>query len=125
VLAAGQRLRRRDEFTAAIRGGRRAGRGVLVVHLAAPEQVGAVDGDEGDPGRAGFVIPRTVGGAVQRNKVRRRLRHLVRDRLADLPRGTRLVIRALPGAADRSYAQLGADLDAALTAALRRPRARG
>ena len=67
--------------------------------------------------RAGFVVPRTVGGAVVRNRVRRRLRHLVAERLAALPAGAELVVRALPGAADRSYAELAAELDAALAAA--------
>ncbi len=70
--------------------------------------------------RAGFVVPKAVGGAVQRNGVKRRLRHLVRDRLEQFPAGTDLVVRALPGAADRSYQGLSADLDAALAAAGRR-----
>jgi ribonuclease P protein component len=50
--------------------------------------------------------------------VRRRLRHLVRDRLASLPAGSLLVVRAQSGAADRPYRRLAADLDAALAAAL-------
>jgi ribonuclease P protein component len=61
---------------------------------------------------------------VIRNKVRRRLRHLVRDRLATLPAGADLVVRALPAAASRSYRQLGTELDAALAAAARRSRKR-
>ena len=71
------------------------------------------------PARAGFVVSRSVGGAVVRNQVKRRLRHLVRDRLAGLPAGTRLVVRALPSAADRSYEDLGRDFEAALAGALR------
>jgi ribonuclease P protein component len=67
--------------------------------------------------RAGFVVGKAVGPAVVRNKVRRRLRHLVRARLAQLPSGTDMVVRALPEARRRSYAELGADLDAAITAA--------
>jgi ribonuclease P protein component len=126
VLATAQRLRRRGEFAAAVRAGRRAGRGVVVVHLLLPESPDAVSRDSGvsasggpdrDTNRAGFVVPKAVGGAVQRNSVKRRLRHLVRERLAQLPAGTDLVVRALPGAADRSYQGLGADLDAALGAA--------
>ena len=65
------------------------------------------------PARAGFVVPKAVGGAVERNRVRRRLRHLVAPRLAALPAGSRVVVRALPGAADREYLELAADLDAA------------
>lgn len=67
--------------------------------------------------RAGFIVSRSVGGAVARNLVRRRLRHLTRARLTDLPAGTHLVVRALPEASGRPYRELGADLDAALAAA--------
>jgi ribonuclease P protein component len=118
VLAAEQRLRRRDDFAAAIRGGRRAGRGAVVVHLRTPRPGVDLELETRDasPARAGFVVPRTVGGAVVRNQVRRRLRHLVRDRLGLLPPGALLVVRALPGAADRSFRRLAADLDAALDA---------
>lgn len=118
MLAVAQRLRRRDEFTVAVRTGRRAARGVLVAHLARPRLEPAA-GDA--PARAGFVVPRSVGGAVVRNRVRRRLRHLVRERLDALPPGALLVVRALPGAGAASHAQLGADLDGAL-AAVGRPR---
>jgi ribonuclease P protein component len=112
VLAAAHRLRRRADFAATIRGGRRAARGALVVHLDLPPE----PADAAVP-RAGFVVSRAVGGATERNKVKRRLRHLVRDRLARLPAGAMLVVRALPAAADRDYAQLGADLDGALARA--------
>ncbi len=132
MLAAAQRLRRREEFVATIRAGRRAGRGVVVVHVDAPEARPADTGVSTDgvctdsapvpagsadlPARVGFVIPKTVGKAVARNKVRRRLRHLVSERLEGLPAGTTVVVRALPGAADRGYSDLADDLDAALTA---------
>ena len=72
------------------------------------------------PARAGFVVSRAVGGAVVRNQVKRRLRHLVSERLPELPAGARLVVRALPAAADRSYQELGRDLEAAMAGATRR-----
>lgn len=140
MLAAAQRLRRGTEFAAAIRHGRRAGRGAVVVHLdlanaASPDTgapkparkparvAGAETSGSSAPARAGFVVSRAVGGAVVRNRVRRRLRHLVRERLDALPAGATLVVRALPKAAETPYARLGADLDAAIAAALsaRRP----
>lgn len=62
----------------------------------------------------GFVVGRTVGGSVDRHRVARRLRHLVRDRLDRLPAGARLVVRALPPARLADSAVLGADLDGAL-----------
>ncbi|MDF9805070.1 ribonuclease P protein component [Streptomyces sp. HB372] len=46
--------------------------------------------------------------------MKRKLRHLVRDRLAQLPPGSLVVVRALPGAGDADHAQLARDLDAAL-----------
>ncbi|MCU7729814.1 ribonuclease P protein component [Actinoplanes sp. KI2] len=115
MLAAAQRMRRSADFAATIRGGRRVGRGTVVVHLLLDEPARA------STARAGFVVSKAVGNAVVRNKVRRRLRHLVRPLLGDLPDGTSLVVRALPAAAEASFATLGADLEAALAAA-RRPR---
>lgn len=105
------RLRRRSDFSAAIRAGRRAGRPTLVVHL---HHAGG-----SAPPRVGFVVSRAVGGAVVRNTVQRRLRHLVRLHLAELPPGSMLVIRALPAADGATSARLGADLARALRAAVR------
>jgi ribonuclease P protein component len=115
VLAAAQRLRRSADFAAAIRGGRRAGRGTVVVHLLLEEPAQA------STARAGFVVSKAVGNAVVRNQVRRRLRHLVRPLLTELPAGSTLVVRALPAAADASFAALSGDLEAAVVAA-RKPR---
>ncbi|TDB75965.1 ribonuclease P protein component [Micromonospora sp. KC723] len=134
MLAVAQRLRRSTDFAAAVRGGRRAGRGAVVVHLTLPTPEPAATTspkparDAGAeppsaPTRAGFVVSKAVGPAVVRNRVRRRLRHLVRERLAALPPGGTLVVRALPAAAEASYSGLGADLDAAIAAA-RAPRER-
>jgi ribonuclease P protein component len=64
--------------------------------------------------RVGFVVGKAVGNAVVRNQVKRRLRHLARERLASLPGAAVLVVRALPAAATASYAELGRDLDRAL-----------
>ena len=81
------------------------------------------DPPAGSPARAGFVVSKAVGNAVVRHRVSRRLRHVVRPRLAELPPGAALVVRALPPSADASSADLTRDLDSALAAA-QRPRAR-
>lgn len=115
MLPAGNRLRRRREFATAVRRGRRAGRRTVVIHLRA-DPVSLADDPGGAAARArvGFVVARSVGGAVVRNAVRRRLRHLMRDRLGWLPAGALLVVRATPAAAFASYRELAADLDSAL-----------
>jgi ribonuclease P protein component len=64
------------------------------------------------------VVGRAVGPSVVRHRVQRRLRHLCRDRLAALPPGSELVVRALPAAAHASYLELAADLDRCLERAL-------
>ena len=115
MLSAAQRVRRGADFAATIRGGRRVGRGTVVVHLLLEEPARA------STARAGFVVSKAVGNAVVRNRVRRRLRHLVRPLLGDLPDGSLLVVRALPAAAGASFATLGDDLASALSSA-RRPR---
>jgi ribonuclease P protein component len=64
--------------------------------------------------RVGFVVSKAVGPAVTRNLVKRRLRHLCRDRLTSLPTGSMLVVRALPAAASASYEELAHELDRCL-----------
>jgi ribonuclease P protein component len=114
VLPTENRLRRREDFATAVRRGRRAGRPLLVVHLRSGATNPHAPGESAPPARAGFVVSKAVGGAVVRNQVKRRLRHLVRDRLSELPPGSLVVVRALPGAGDADHAQLARDLDAAL-----------
>ena len=77
-----------------------------------------------DPGPdgpvVGFVVSKAVGNAVVRNRVKRRLRALVADRMASLPQSATLVVRAQVAAAGATYQQLGVDLDGALRTAVRR-----
>ena len=112
MLSARDRLRRSADFTAVVRGGRRAGRSRLVVHLLLT--------DEAEPARCGLVVSKAVGSAAARNTVKRRLRHLMREKMPLLPEGSMLVVRARPAAAGADSALLGADLDSALTRVLRR-----
>jgi len=107
VLSAVHRLTDSDGFRLTVRKGRRAGCSTLVVHLWVDRASAP------GPARVGFTVGKSVGDAVTRNRVKRRLRHLTREHLPALeehPGRAALVVRALPAAADASYAQLGADL---------------
>lgn len=107
-------MRRSADFERAVRKGARGGRESLVVHLTF----------ETDPGPAspvvGLVVSKAVGNAVTRNRVKRRLRELVRARLDVLPERSSVVVRALAPAAQLPYEQLGVDLDGAIRTAVRR-----
>lgn len=110
MLPAAYRMRTSSDFAQALRVGRRARCGGLVVYLApavAPES-------ETSQSRVGLVVGRSVGGSVVRHAVSRRLRAQLAARLPELPAGSHLVVRALPPAASHSSSQLGRDLDQAL-----------
>ena len=107
-----------------MRAGSRAGTRLLAVHYVREDRVGEKDPPTGVvPGtqsRVGFIVSRAVGSAVVRNRVKRRLRELMRVRLAALPEGCLLVVRAHPAAAGARQADLAADLDLVLGRLLRR-----
>jgi ribonuclease P protein component len=113
VLAAEHRLRESEAFSRVVRSGRRAGSATLVVHQAFGA---AVD----RPARVGLVVSRAVGNSVVRNRVKRRLRHVVRGRLAELPPGSELVIRALPPSSGQTSAELDAELARSLSRVARK-----
>ncbi|CAA9406492.1 MAG: Ribonuclease P protein component [uncultured Nocardioides sp.] len=107
MLPVQHRLTDSETFRTAVRRGRRAGTRSLVVHVWSDP-----DADPA-PVRVGFTVSKAVGGAVVRNRVKRRLRHLVGELLPSIETGpgrAALVVRAQPAAASASYADLGADL---------------
>jgi len=119
VLPAQARLRRRPEFTAVVRSGRRAGRPTMVLHYLSerPEQSGGDSvSDQGSPSgaRAGFVVGKAVGNSVVRHRVTRRLRAVVREQLHRLPPTADLVVRARPEAGTATSVLLRRDLVAGL-----------
>jgi ribonuclease P protein component len=71
---------------------------LLILNVAPMENSG--------PWRVGFVTSRRVGGAVVRNRVRRRLREIVRQHQHALRGGFWMVLVARRDAANASYQEL-------------------
>ena len=114
MLPAESRMRRSAEFELTVRRGSRAGRALLTGHLLVRGRDGA------QAPLVGFVVSKAVGNAVVRNKVRRRLRSVLRGYLPTLPGGSLLVVRAHPQAAAARQADLAAELDLVMGTLMRR-----
>jgi|ERR1700712_5334056 ribonuclease P protein component len=105
-------MTRSTDFGATVNQGVRAVQPDLVVHA-----LRRTDDVEDGP-RIGLVVAKSVGSAVQRHRVARRLRHVARTVIDELDAADRVVIRALPGS---RYA-ISARLEQELRTALRRTR---
>lgn len=90
------RISDRRTFQALRRDGRRARRGLLAVSWLPP-----APGSASEPPRVAFAVNRSAGGAVARNRVRRRLRAALRELAAngELPAGSYLL--SAPGSVAR------------------------
>lgn len=115
MLPQQSRMRRSEEFQYTIRRGVRAGRSTLVVHAVTSQDLQT---------RVGFVVSRAVGNAVTRNRVKRRLRHLVAEKLTTTPAATSFVVRALPTAATAAT-ELSTDLTDAWQQSVQRLQPKG
>jgi ribonuclease P protein component len=109
-------MTRSTDFGATVSQGVRAVQPDLVVHALRAGDRGAGDGP-----RIGLVVSKSVGSAVQRHRVARRLRHVARTVIDELDSADRIVIRALPS----SRHAISARLEQELRTALRRTRPRG
>ncbi|MFJ5862234.1 ribonuclease P protein component [Pseudarthrobacter sp. NPDC092439] len=106
MLATRNRLRTAADFSTTVRSGVRNGRRNVVLYAA------AIAADE--PSRIGFIVSKSVGNAVVRNLVKRRLREAGAASLREHGTGLAIVVRALPASASASWAQLSSDYNAAL-----------
>lgn len=107
MLPVRNRLRTGAEFSAVTRGpgGARVGSRLLVVHA------NQTDPRAVRPSRVGFVVSKAVGGAVARNRVKRRLRAQMARLLPVLPPGLDVVVRAQPAAAEADPPVMAAELE--------------
>lgn len=64
--------------------------------------------------QVGLIIAKSVGSAVDRHRVARRLRHVAREMVGELCTGEQVVIRALPSSCGAKSDALRAQLRAGL-----------
>jgi ribonuclease P protein component len=95
------RLVRRGEFDAVYRAGRRRSSSHFTVFFRANEL---------PESRFGVSIKKALGGAVVRNRIRRRLREIVRCHRREIPAGWDIVIHPKSAVAKAPFAELTADL---------------
>ena len=91
------RLSRSRDFDAVYRRGRSVSTRFLVLHV--------FDRDDAGEPRLGIAVPKATGGAVTRNRIKRQLREIWRERAPklDAPRDYVLVVR--PGLPEASEAR--------------------
>lgn len=86
------RLSRSRDFDAVYRRGRSVSTRFLVLYAFDRDAEGIEE-----PARLGLAVPRSLGGAVVRNRLKRRLREVWRSLLPELPPGRDYVLIARPG----------------------------
>lgn len=106
MLARANRVVRGADFRNVVRRGRRVTTGSAVYYR--------VIRGSGDPARFGFIVSRAVGGAVERNLLRRRYRALSRELVDAGAHGADVVIRAFPAAGELTWSELGDDVHGVL-----------
>ncbi|MDO5726515.1 MAG: ribonuclease P protein component [Bowdeniella nasicola] len=111
MLGSSMRMRKADDFRFAFRCGVSAGGRYVVSHMAQADDEQIL---------VGFVVSKKVGNSVVRHRVKRQCRHIVRERLMELPKGARLVVRALPSAAGQSSDRLTTDIYGTIERTLRK-----
>jgi ribonuclease P protein component len=105
------RLSRSRDFEAVYRHGRSVSSRFLVLYWFPQEEAASP--------RFGFSVPRSVGGAVERNKIKRQLREVWRERLDRVPAGNDYVLIVRPGlpeaVATNGFEWLGERVDEVLS----------
>ena len=110
MLARAHRVTAADDFRTTVRRGRRTTTDVAIVHRRAAVTAG--------PPRFGIVVSKKVGGAVVRNRLRRRVRAICAENISTMEQGDVVVIRMLPAAAEAGWDTLRSQISSGLRRAV-------
>jgi ribonuclease P protein component len=105
VPARQHRITRGEDFRRIVRTGNRVGGKSCIIHA-----VIRVPADS--PARFGYIVTKSVGNAVTRNRVRRRLQAISQSHLRRGLTGVDVVFRVLPAAQHLTYSELCNDVEA-------------
>lgn len=105
MLPAHLRLNRSTDIAKTMRFGKKYSSRLLVLHVAQ---------DSSQANRCAFAVGKNVGNSVIRHRITRQLRHIMAAKLAQFPAGSQVVVRALPGTAMATSAELAENIDFAL-----------
>jgi ribonuclease P protein component len=107
LLAKANRITRGEDYRTTVRRGARfTGTNTVAYFRPNPDS---------DVVRFGFIVSKTVGIAIRRNRVRRRLKAVAYELLPQLTPGVDVVIRALPASAQAEWASLHEEVTRAVS----------
>ena len=112
MLPRAHRLTRADDFRRAVRRGRRSATPHAVCYR--------LDADVAGP-LFGVIVSKQVGGAVVRNRVRRRIQAICAQTGLDGQAGRIIVVRALPGSREAEWDTLRSEIGGAVRRAVMAP----
>lgn len=110
------RVTRGEDYRRIVRTGNRVG-GAYCVTYAVPRDLPEESGEAAPrplPARFGYIVSKSVGNAVTRNLVRRRMKAISQEMIRSGVSGVDVVFRALPAAATATHRELDRTMHAAL-----------
>ena len=97
MLPAHARLRSSSEIAKTLKSGDKFTSKLIVIHISTGMS---------PTSKVAFAVGKPVGNSVIRHRITRRLRHILSSEISGVPEGSHIVVRALPGTATATFAEL-------------------
>lgn len=106
------RVTRGDDYRRIVRTGNRVGGAFCITYAVSHSH----DTEHpGDPARFGYIISKSVGNAVVRNLIRRRMKSVTEEMIHNGIADVDIVFRAIPAAATASFAELKQEMHTSIS----------